>query len=183
MKGFIIERSTLKDLEILRKISKETFFQTFCHMNTEENMENYLKTSFSYENIKSELENKDSIFFMVRCGEEAAGYMKVNFEKAQTEAGHKNSLEVQRIYILKKHQRMGLGKLLIDKAIEIAEEKNLDYIWLGVWEIHADAIKFYEKQGFEKFGSHTFVMGDEIQRDDLMKMILKGEDKDEKDNK
>ena len=183
MKGFTIERSTFKDIETLREIAKETFFETFCHMNTKENMDDYLKTSFSYENIKSEIENQDSIFFIVRYKSQVAGYMKVNLEKAQTEADHQNSLEVQRIYILKKYQRMGLGKLLIDKAIEIAKEKNLDYIWLGVWEIHTDAIKFYEKQGFKKFGSHTFVMGDEIQKDDLMKMILKGEDKDEKDNK
>ena len=132
MTGFTIERSTLEDIEILRKVGKETFFETFYDSNTEENMDDYLRTSFSYENVKGELENRDSIFFIARYKDQVAGYMKVNFERAQTEVDYKNSLEVQRIYILKKYQRMGLGKIFIDRSIEIAKEKDLDYIWLEI---------------------------------------------------
>lgn len=183
MTGFTIERSTLEDIEILRKVGKETFFETFYDSNTEENMDDYLRTSFSYENVKGELENRDSIFFIARYKDQVAGYMKVNFERAQTEVDYKNSLEVQRIYILKKYQRMGLGKIFIDRSIEIAKEKDLDYIWLGVWENNINSIKFYEKQGFKKFDTHSFLVGEDRQRDDLMKMTLRGEDKDEKNNK
>ena len=164
MTVFTIERSTLEDIEILRKVGKETFFETFYDSNTEENMDDYLRTSFSYENVKGELENRDSIFFIARYKDQVAGYMKVNFERAQTEVDYKNSLEVQRIYILKKYQRMGLGKIFIDRSIEIAKEKDLDYIWLGVWENNINSIKFYEKQGFKKFDTHSFLVGEDRDR-------------------
>ena len=35
-----------------------------------------------------------------------------------------------------------------------------------------NAIKFYEKQGFEKFGTHVFKLGEDEQIDHLMKLTL-----------
>lgn len=61
---------------------------------------------------------------------------------------------------------------MIQKTIEIGIENNLDYIWLGVWEHNVDAIKFYEKQGFKKFDTHIFKLGDDEQTDNLMKLII-----------
>ena len=98
--------------------------------------------------------------------------MKLNFDKAQTEPGHHNTLEIQRIYILQAYQGKQIGKQLIQKTIEIGIENNLDYIWLGVWEHNVDAIKFYEKQGFKKFDTHIFKLGDDEQTDNLMKLII-----------
>lgn len=98
--------------------------------------------------------------------------MKLNFDKAQTEPGHHNTLEIQRIYILQEYQGKHIGKQLIQKTIEIGIENNLDYIWLGVWEHNVDVIKFYEKQGFKKFDTHIFKLGDDEQTDNLMKLII-----------
>ncbi|OLS03160.1 GNAT family N-acetyltransferase [Tissierella creatinophila] len=172
MEKFLIKECTLKDIESIKSIGKKTFYETFAKDNTKEDMEKYLKESFSYEQVKSEIENKNSIFFIVKDNDEVAGYMKINFEGAQTEPDHNNSLEVQRIYILEKYKRKYIGEKLIQKAIEIAKDNNLDYVWLGVWEININAIKFYEKQGFKKFGTHIFIVGEDEQIDNLMKLKL-----------
>jgi predicted GNAT family acetyltransferase len=42
------------------------------------------------------------------------------------------SLEIERIYIRKKVQKLGLGNYLINKAMEIATRLNKKVIWLGV---------------------------------------------------
>lgn len=81
--------------------------------------------------------------------EEVAAYMKINFDKAQTESGHDNTLEVQRIYVLEEYKGKKIGKSLIQKAIQTSKDSNLDYVWLGVWEHNINAIRFYEKQEFE----------------------------------
>ena len=44
------------------------------------------------------------------------------------------SLEVERIYIKSSFQKHGLGKHLLNNAIEIAIANNKKNIWLGVWE-------------------------------------------------
>ena len=98
--------------------------------------------------------------------------MKINFNKAQTEKNHDNTLEIQRIYVLQKYKGKKIGKMLIEEAKKIAMENSLRYIWLGVWEKNYSAIKFYEKQGFKNFDTHIFKLGNDEQIDNLMKFNL-----------
>ena len=172
MNNYKIIRCTLKEIEELKEISEKTFIETFAEENTKEDMENYLKENFCYEKMEEEINNEGSIFYLVKCEDEVAAYMKVNFEKAQTESGYDNSLEIQRIYVLEKYKGKKIGKILMEKAKELGRTHNLEYIWLGVWENNFPAIKFYEKQGFEKFDTHIFVLGDDEQTDNLMKFVL-----------
>ncbi|MGW6302009.1 GNAT family N-acetyltransferase, partial [Peribacillus butanolivorans] len=82
------------------------------------------------------------------------------------------SLEIERIYIKKKFQKHGLGKYMLNKAMEIAMERNKKKIWLGVWEKNENAIAFYKKLGFVQTGAHSFYMGDEGQMDFIMTKTL-----------
>lgn len=172
MNKFLIKECGLEDIEKIKGIGEKTFYETFSNENTEEDMLNYLKENFSYKQIESEVNNNSSRFYIVENNEEVAAYMKVNFDKAQTETGHDNTLEVQRIYVLQKYKGKCIGKSLIQKAIETGRENKLNYIWLGVWEHNLDAIRFYEKQGFKKFDTHIFKLGEDEQIDNLMKVVL-----------
>lgn len=172
MDNFLIRQCTLKDIEKLKYLSEKTFSDTFSEENSQENLEEYLQKNFSYEQIEAELKTDGSTFFLVETDMEAAAYMKINSDKAQTEPGHPNTLEVQRIYVLQEYKGKHIGKKLIQKAIETGKTYNLHYIWLGVWENNRNAIKFYEKQGFIKFDTHIFVLGEEAQTDNLMKLQL-----------
>lgn len=172
MEGLLIKQCGLEDIEKIKYVGEKTFYETFSDQNTEEDMHNYLKENFSYEQIESEVKNDSSRFYIAESNTEVAAYMKINFDKAQTEVGHENTLEVQRIYALKEYQGKHIGKSLIEKAIELGKENNINYIWLGVWEHNLSAIKFYEKQGFEKFDTHVFRLGDDEQIDNLMKLVL-----------
>lgn len=172
METLQIKECSLGDIEKIKYISEQTFYETFSDLNTKEDMENYLNENFSDKQIERELNNDGSIFLVAEEGENTAAYMKVNFDTAQTEAGHANSLEVQRIYVLKAYKGKQIGKRLIQKAIQIAKYNNLKYLWLGVWENNHSAIKFYEKQGFDKFDTHIFKLGEDVQTDNLMKLNL-----------
>lgn len=172
MENFLIKECSLKDIEKIKYISEKTFYETFSNDSTEEDMENYLKENFSYEQVECEVKNNGSRFYIVENNGEVVAYMKLNFDKAQTETGHDNTLEVQRIYVLQEYKGKHIGKMLMQKSIDIGKNKNLGYIWLGVWEHNINAIKFYEKQGFEKFDTHIFKLGEDEQTDNLMKLIL-----------
>ena len=65
-----------------------------------------------------------------------------------------------------------MGQLLFEKALAIAKQKKVDFIWLGVWEENHRALRFYTKNGFVAFDSHIFLMGDEAQTDIMMKLEL-----------
>ncbi|WP_260285088.1 GNAT family N-acetyltransferase [Peribacillus aracenensis] len=167
-----IKKCTLEDSRELQEISYETFNETFKHQNSAENMNAYLEKAFDLIQLEKELSNSSSQFFFVYFNNEVAGYLKVNTNDAQTEQMGDESLEIERIYIKKKYQKHGLGKYLLNKAMEIATESNKKKIWLGVWEENENAIAFYKKIGFVQTGAHSFYMGDEEQMDFIMTKAL-----------
>jgi diamine N-acetyltransferase len=163
-----IKKCTLEDSRKLQEISYETFNETFKHQNTPENMNAYSERAFNIKQLEKELSNISSQFFFVYFNNEVAGYLKVNTNDAQSEKMGDESLEIERIYIKYKFQKHGLGKYLLNKAMEIAMERNKKKIWLGVWERNENAIAFYKKMGFVQTGAHSFYMGDEEQMDLIM---------------
>lgn len=160
------------DLVSLRNIAEETFLDTFASQNEPENISAYVAAAFNSERVASELENKDSEFYFIEDGSDVAGYLKLNQGPAQTEQSLVNALEVERIYVRRKHQGTGAGKTLMLKAIEVARSANVDWLWLGVWDQNVKAIEFYRRSGFVEFDQHDFYMGKELQRDVMMKLAI-----------
>jgi diamine N-acetyltransferase len=164
---------TLSDIDRLQKIGRQTFYETFSAGNTEENMKKYLEEGFSTEKITAELNDKNSEFYFATLSNEVIGFLKLNFGQSQTELKDDKALEIERIYVLKEFHGKNVGQILYDKAIEVARQKNADYVWLGVWEENPRAINFYKKNGFVEFDKHIFKLGDDKQTDIMMKLKLK----------
>lgn len=167
-----IRKVNIQDVETLKEIGRLTFSETFSSENSEEDMREYLKKEFSTEKLKTELTDKNAEFYFAELDDKVIGYLKVNFGQSQTEIKDKNALEIERIYVLKEFHGKKIGQILYDKAIELAKEKNVEYVWLGVWEQNPRAIRFYEKNGFVAFDKHIFKLGKDEQTDIMMKLKL-----------
>jgi ribosomal protein S18 acetylase RimI-like enzyme len=168
-----INKVELDEIQDLQRIGKLTFSETFSASNTEKDMNKYLQENFSLERISKEWNDKNSQFYFAKEGEKILGYLKLNFGESQTELKDQRALEIERIYVLKEFHGKKVGQVLFEKALEIAEEKNVDYVWLGVWEENPRAINFYKKNGFQEFDKHIFKLGNDEQTDLLMKLKLK----------
>ena len=156
----------------LQQIGRQTFEETFAESNSAENMAIYLEEAYAYEKISAELNDPNSFFYFAMMDQDVIGYLKLNMGVSQTELKDNDALEIERIYILKDFHGKKVGQLLFDKAIEIAKEQQVAYVWLGVWEENKRAIHFYTKNGFVEFDQHVFVLGDEAQTDIMMKLQL-----------
>jgi len=167
-----IDRVKLDDIDQLQKIGRQTFYETFSTGNTEENMTKYLNEGFSIEKLTTELDDKNAEFYFATLEGNVIGYLKLNFGQSQTELQDDKALEIERIYVLKDFHGKSVGQILYDKAINIARQKNADYVWLGVWEENPRAINFYKKNGFVEFDKHGFKLGNDEQTDIMMKLKL-----------
>jgi len=172
MQSIKIRKVTTNDINELQNIGKLTFTETFASENSAENMKRYLEDGFSSKKLKEELTDENAEFYFAELNQDVIGYLKVNTGQSQTEIKDKNALEIERIYVLKEFHGKKVGQFLYDKAIELAKEKNVDYVWLGVWEKNQRAIRFYEKNGFVIFDKHIFKLGNDAQTDILMKLTL-----------
>lgn len=173
LQSITIQKVQSEAIQELINIGKQTFSDTFSSTNSKEDMDAYLEKKFSIEKISEELNDRNSAFFFAKETKNIVGYLKLNFGNSQTELKDKNAVEIERIYVLKEFHGKKVGQILYEKAVEIANEKNADYLWLGVWEENGRAIHFYKKNGFQEFNKHVFKLGNDEQIDIMMKLNLK----------
>ena len=171
-----IQRASIDHLTTLQELSRRTFYEAFAASNTEADMQQYLSNNFSVEKLSNELNEANSQFFIAWDEEIPVGYLKVNFEGAQTDLKENHSIEIERIYVMSAYHGRNVGQSLYDHAVKIAKELGKSSVWLGVWENNPRAIRFYEKNGFVAFGTHGFKMGEDEQTDILMRKPLRNEE-------
>lgn len=172
MENITVQKISISDLQALQKIGRQTFYETFAPSNSEENISKYLEEGFSEDKLTTELEDPNAEFYFATLDDEVIGYLKLNFGASQTELKDDKALEIERIYVLQEFHGKKVGQILYNKAIEVAKDKNSDYVWLGVWEENPRAIGFYKKNGFEEFDKHIFKLGADEQTDIMMKLKL-----------
>jgi ribosomal protein S18 acetylase RimI-like enzyme len=173
MESILIKTASPNEIVLLQQIGRQTFFETFAAHNSAENMAKYLEEGFSLEKLTTELQDENAAFYFAWLDDQVIGYLKLNFGASQTELKDDKALEIERIYVLKEFHGKKVGQLLYEKAIQVAEQSNAAYVWLGVWEENPRAIRFYQKNGFMAFDKHIFKLGDEEQTDIMMKLELK----------
>jgi ribosomal protein S18 acetylase RimI-like enzyme len=115
----------------------------------------------------------NSEFYFALLDDSVIGYLKLNYGQSQTEIKDNDALEIERIYVLKEFHGKKVGQLLYERAMQVGQQMNASYVWLGVWEKNPRAIRFYRKNGFVEFGKHIFKLGNDEQTDIMMKRQLK----------
>jgi ribosomal protein S18 acetylase RimI-like enzyme len=172
-KGMITVRyGSVDDVQLLIDLGTRTFQDTFAAVNTQEDMDLYVKKNFSAAQIMSEVRNTDNIFLIAESGGKPAGYAKLRRGHVPDELRGRHALEIERLYATTEFIGKQVGYTLMQKCLAIANDQQYDTIWLGVWEHNHRAIAFYMKCGFAKFGSHPFMLGNDLQTDHLMKKDL-----------
>ncbi len=166
---------TQADLFLLQDISRRTFREAFSDGNDPKELQAYLDRAYEAEKLRSELAKEHSLFYFVYRDGVLAGYLKVNESPAQTDIHDAASLQIERLFITKDCQGLGLGSCLINRAMAMAWTRKKRYIWLGVWEKNDKAISFYKKHGFYRIGEHSFFVGNEEQTDYIMRKDMEGE--------
>lgn len=160
------------DVSVLTCIAWQTFIETFASANDPSEFARYVEAAFDETKLLDEVQTEGSDFYFAKIAGEMAGYFKLNIGEAQTECVTGRTIEIERIYVLKSMQGTGVGKTLFEHALEKAQQQQMDAIWLGVWEENPKAIRFYERQGFKPFGTHSFMIGNEAQNDIMMRFDL-----------
>lgn len=167
-----IIQATEKDAALVTALSRSTFYDSFIENNTEADMQLFLDTYFTVENIAKELARPSNYCFVAYEHDVPAGYVNLREGNTPSELEGKNVMEIGRIYVVQDRIGSGIGKRLMQLSISLASEKKKEVLWLGVWEHNPRAIAFYERWGFEKFGEHKFILGTDVQNDWLMKKEL-----------
>jgi GNAT superfamily N-acetyltransferase len=168
----IIETATLGDALFLARLSEKTFRGAFAKLNRKEDFENYVADSFTENKIKSEILDRDTIFFIARLKDQLVGYAKLCQSSPPECVRSLPAIELCRLYSLQQYLGCGIGFALMEKCFAYARSKAFRMMWLGSWKENSRGNAFYAKMHFEIVGSTTFALGSDIQEDHIFAKSL-----------
>ena len=169
-----IRQATEDDVATLARIGWQSFDEAFADnpKNHPDDMRIYMTEAFAPETIARDLRDENTIYLIAEIGGESVGYAKLKTNSREDCVAGERPIELCRLYALDRFIGKGVGRALMQKCFELANEKNADVFWLGVWEHNFRAQKFYEKLGFEKCGEHVFQLGSDPQIDWILQRKL-----------
>jgi ribosomal protein S18 acetylase RimI-like enzyme len=168
-----IRNATGNDYRVVSEIARSTFYETWRPVNTEADMQQYMRKAFDPFILKTDIENTEVNTYLLAVEDVLAlGYAKMRNDRIYEEFRGERALEIERIYVRKEYQDKKIGKALMDRCLQIAAAENYRWLWLGVNIDNLKAINFYKRYGFTIFGEKAFQLGDAVDNDYLMKKRL-----------
>jgi len=82
--------------------------------------------------------------------------------------------EIKRVYLLSRYQGGGVGRELVQRAIDEAKSRGARRVLLGVYSGNERAISFYQRLGFATIGTRRFRVGTREYDDLVLAVRLSG---------
>ena len=171
----VIRAAAPAEAATLARFAERTFREAFAADNRPEDMDAYCAAAFAPEMMRGYLADA-SITTLVMVAEDGslAAYAQLRPEGPEHGVRLPDPVELWRFYVDKVHHGRGIAHRMMDAVIDAARERGTGTLWLGVWEHNRRAQAFYRKFGFVDVGSHTFVLGTDVQTDRLMARSIGG---------
>ncbi|MFG0257494.1 MAG: GNAT family N-acetyltransferase [Phycisphaerales bacterium JB043] len=107
--------------------------------------------------LRARVERGESMIFLARVGGVPAGFTQVYPTFTSVRLGE--ALELNDLFVHEDFRRMGIGRALCERVIELGRERGSSKISLKTENTNTDAQKLYELLGFareDRFYSYNF---------------------------
>lgn len=163
-----IRRAAAPDARALAELAQRTFEEAFGAENRAEDLALHRARSYGEEIQRREILDPERATFVAASGGALVAYLQLAWGAPPPAIVSVHPVEILRFYVDAPWQGRGLAQRLMATALDFAAGRDADRVWLGVWEKNPRGIAFYAKCGFAVVGHHTFVLGNDPQRDVLM---------------
>ena len=162
--------ATPTDAAALAAVFAESFTATFGHLYAAENLAAFL-AGCGEDAWADELGDPGYRIRVAEADGRIIGFAKLGPPKLPV-APRGPSAELRQLYVLKPWQGAGVAAVLMDWAITTARAVGAEELYLSVFIENERAKRFYARLGFERIGTYAFPVGNHVDEDDLMRLVL-----------
>jgi ribosomal protein S18 acetylase RimI-like enzyme len=168
----VIRKADRQDAELLVELGKRAFYEAFAEQTAPADMAAHLQTAFSYDEIKTQLKDKDSLFLIIFLQADPVGYAYLYPTRPPGCIKDPGAIQLIRFYLLKKCYGIGAGNALMQTCLDESRARSYRSVWLSSWELNGRANAFYKRWHFKVVGRQKFVVGSDIQNDHIFSLQL-----------
>jgi diamine N-acetyltransferase len=162
----------MADASAVSVFARRVFEETFGPDNDPRDIAMYTERAFTTARQANELADPLRVYLIGEDDGALASYALLHVGASHVAVRGPRPMEIERFYVDSRWHGQGVAHAMMDAALEVAHAEHAETIWLGVWCENARAIRFYEKRGFRDVGSHTFLLGTDLQTDRVMARSL-----------
>jgi ribosomal protein S18 acetylase RimI-like enzyme len=141
-------------------IGKKSFRRAFENIfRSKEELFEYVEHTYDPVKLAKSLRKENNVYYLAFDGGEAVGFAKVKKVSLNEHIESIAQMELQKIYVLPEYQQMGVGSALLRHVLSMAKEIFPDFLWLDATISNERAIRFYERNGFQRIGKQYFTIG------------------------
>ena len=168
-KTIVLRSPEEKDAQTFTDIRKITYEETYFLARYPE--ENYMTPEIAKNMIETTLQRKDEFLLGAFDGDKMIGCVIVANDGSHIKFRHKAEIG---IFILQEYCGMGLGRIMMEQAIQAAKTTGLEQLNLGVFDDNMGAIHLYQQLGFKEWGRepHAFKLKDGTYRDEIQMVLF-----------
>jgi GNAT superfamily N-acetyltransferase len=161
-----IRKATVKDVEIIRSLAKEIWYDTYLPILAEEQLEYMLAGIYSTKKLTTQIKNNEQTYLLVVEDEQVVAFAAYSPREENPEI-----YKLHKIYCLPATQGKGYGKLLINTVCDAVIKAGKHLLELNV-NRHNKARDFYEKMGFKIIYEEDVPIGPYFMNDYVMRKEL-----------
>jgi ribosomal protein S18 acetylase RimI-like enzyme len=163
MTDVLIRPATPDDAAELARLGTETFLDTFVRgfgiPYPAGDLEPYLAESFGEAAVLRRIAEPGGAYWVAERDGALIGYANAGPNGLPHPEARDGELELRRLYIAGEAQGLGVGKRLLETALDWMEANSSGPLWIGVWSGNLRAQRLYAAYGFEKAGEYQYPVG------------------------
>jgi diamine N-acetyltransferase len=154
-------------------MGRAVWLETFGHSGSAEDIAAYLAKAYGPTgDLIRHLSDPDHRFRLATAGGGIVGYAKLSRPWLPAGIFGPNARQLSQLYVAREHRGGGVAQALMNWSIDTSRAEGADELLLTVWEHNPRAKRFYERNGFVHIGDYDFPMGEQIDRDLIMRLAL-----------
>jgi GNAT superfamily N-acetyltransferase len=153
-----IQRLREDSVDAVSALARIVWQATYPALISQAQIDAMLADRYAPQRIRAQLDNPHQIWRVAKQGPVLVGFAHALLDET--------GCKIDKLYVHPDHQRGGIGAALLQKIEDWARSQEARRLWLQVNRGNAQAIRAYQKYGFQIVESRVFDIGDGFVMDD-----------------
>ena len=155
----------------LAAMARRSFTETFGTLYRQSDLAAFLDEAFGANGLPSQLSDPNFAVRLALDDGEIIGFVKMGPVTFPGE-WRPDAIELYQFYVLGPWQGQGVAQVLMEWSLGHARSHGAKEIILSVYVDNHRAQRFYERYGFSEIGRYAFRVGETIDDDRIMRLVL-----------
>jgi ribosomal protein S18 acetylase RimI-like enzyme len=155
----------------LAAMARRSFTETFGTLYSQSDLAAFLDEAFGPNGLPAQLSDPNFAVRLALDDGEIIGFVKMGPVTFPGE-WRPDAIELYQFYVLAPWQGQGVAQTLMDWSLDHARSHGAKEVILSVYVDNHRAQRFYERYGFSEIGRYAFRVGETIDDDRIMRLVL-----------